>query len=379
MGQDTAGGVSGAVQGRGMVTSLSAPFPLPGPAQKKGRALLRRSSRVFLKLENLQPSGSFKSRGIGNYMLARLRSPNNPPTNPHFYASSGGNAGLACATAAAALGLPCTIVVPASTSPLMIQKILAARGAVLQVGATWKEADTHLRQELLPRDAGGIYVPPFDHPDIWTGNATVVEEVVAEMADGLPDVLVCSVGGGGLLNGLAEGIEAVPQWEPTLLAVETRGADSLAQALAAGELVTLPGITSIATSLGATRVSEQTFLYASQAGRHIASQVLSDAEAVRGCVLLADAERLLVEAACGVCVAAVCLDGRAERVVPGWGKDTKVVIVVCGGSNCSVEMLAEWERKFGGLEKVMDGGEAVGEGKGSMVYSGLQTPPEEKA
>ncbi|KAI9767569.1 MAG: hypothetical protein M1840_005606 [Geoglossum simile] len=306
-------------------------------------------------------------------MLSRLRSLNSP-TSPHFYASSGGNAGLACATAAASLNLPCTIVVPTSTSPLMIRKIFAARGSVLQVGATWKEADTYLRQELLSRDQGGIYVPPFDHPDIWKGNATVVEEVAGEMReDGLPDVLVCSVGGGGLLNGLVEGIEAVPGWKPTVLAVETKGADSLAQALLAGELITLPGITSIATSLGATRVSEQTFLYATQPERHITSQALNDEEATRGCVLLADTERLLVEAACGVCVAAVCL---AERAVSGWGKDTKVVIVVCGGSNCSVEMLAEWKREFGGLKKVGGVRDSVGEGKGGVIDSGLQTPPE---
>ena len=302
-------------------------------------------------------------------MLSRLHE----KENPHFYASSGGNAGLACATAAQSLNLSCTILVPTSTTPLMIQKIRAAGGSVLQVGATWKEADTYLREELLPRDQGGVYVPPFDHPDIWKGNATVVEEVVGDMReDGLPDVLVCSVGGGGLLNGLVEGIEAVPGWKPAVLAVETKGADSLAQALAAGELITLPGITSIATSLGATRVSEQTFLYASQPERHITCRVPSDEEAVRGCVVLADAERLLVEAACGVCVAAVCLDGRGKRAVSGWGKDTKVVIVVCGGSNCSVEMLAEWRRKFGGLEKVAD------EGKGGTLDSGLQTPPEEK-
>ncbi|KAI9865904.1 MAG: hypothetical protein M1813_001871 [Trichoglossum hirsutum] len=317
-------------------------------------------------------------------MLARLHEQqgNHPP---HFYASSGGNAGLACATAARSLNLPCTIVVPTSTSPLMASKIRAAGGTVIQIGETWKEADAYLRSKLLPQNQGGIYVPPFDHPDVWSGNATVIEEIVTQVREdiddgALPDVLVCSVGGGGLLNGLVQGIEAIPDWTPSVLAVETNGADSLSQSLSAKELITLPGITSIATSLGATRVSERTFVYASQPERRIVSKVMSDEEAVRGCVMLADAERLLVEAACGVCVAAVCLEGESEWVkeVPrGRGKNTKVVIVVCGGSNCSVEMLAEWRRKFGGLEGALDG-DTCGEGKGVVVASGLQTPPEEK-
>ncbi|KAH0541544.1 hypothetical protein GP486_008708 [Trichoglossum hirsutum] len=317
-------------------------------------------------------------------MLARLQEQQGNHL-PHFYASSGGNAGLACATAARSLNLPCTIVVPISTSPLMAAKIRATGGTVIQIGETWKEADTYLRGELLPQDQGGIYVPPFDHPDIWSGNATVIEEIVTQMREdidegALPDVLVCSVGGGGLLNGLVQGIEAIPDWTPSVLAVETNGTDSLSQSLSAKELITLPGITSIATSLGATRVSEQTFLYASQPERRIMSRVMSDEEAARGCVMLADAERLLVEAACGVCVAAVCFEGEPEwaKVAPrGRGKDTKVVIVVCGGSNCTVEMLAEWRKKFGGLEKTA-GVDTCGEGKSAAVASGLQTPPVEK-
>ncbi|KAH0542215.1 hypothetical protein FGG08_003337 [Glutinoglossum americanum] len=309
-------------------------------------------------------------------MLARLH--DHPSTSPpHFYASSGGNAGLACATAARSLGLPSTIAVPQSTSPLMIRKIRTAGSAVVQTGCTWKEADTYLRTELLTRDEGGIYVPPFDHADIWAGNATVLSEIIEQMEDlgaGVPDVLTCSVGGGGLLNGLVHGLSAVdPACRPTILAVETRGADSMHQSLVAESLITLPGITSLATSLGATQVSEQTFRYAMDPEKKIVSRVLSDEEAVRGCVELADRERVIVEAACGVCVAAVCEEGRRGE---GWvkGEGTTVVIVVCGGSNCSVEMLAEWRREFGGLEK----GEVVAGEKAADVVSGLQTPPEEK-
>jgi L-serine/L-threonine ammonia-lyase len=136
--------------------------------------------RVFLKLENLQPSGSFKSRGIGNYILRRLEELP-AGTTPHIYASSGGNAGLAAVHSARALGLDCTVVVPTATSPLMVTKLRAA-GAydVISHGAAWRDADTYLREHVMPQArTETIYCPPFDHPDIWTGNSTVLHEIAA--------------------------------------------------------------------------------------------------------------------------------------------------------------------------------------------------------
>ncbi|KAH7053172.1 tryptophan synthase beta subunit-like PLP-dependent enzyme [Macrophomina phaseolina] len=300
--------------------------------------------RVFLKLENLQPSGSFKSRGIGNYMTRHLLSHPSPST-VHFYSSSGGNAGLACIHAANTLHRPSTIVVPLSTKPLMIAKLRAAGAhAVLQTGATWADADRHLRSELLRDNPAGVYVPPFDHPDVWAGNSTLVGEVAAQLEaegvrEGVPAAVVCSVGGGGLLNGICEGVEAKGWFGrgATVVAVETRGAESLNRSVESGELVTLEGITSMATSLGATRRGGQV----GGAG---------DGEAAMGCLRLADEERLLVELACGVS-AALCFGGRLESAMGRKvGSEEAVVIVVCGGSNVTVEMLAQWRREFGHVE-----------------------------
>lgn len=89
------------------------------PTNQAIRGLTQNHSNIFLKLENLQPSGSFKSRGIGNLMYQAMLT----KKNAHFYCSSGGNAGLAAATSAAVLSRPCTIVVPMSTSQYMIDKI----------------------------------------------------------------------------------------------------------------------------------------------------------------------------------------------------------------------------------------------------------------
>jgi L-serine/L-threonine ammonia-lyase len=321
--------------------------------------------RIFLKLENLQPSGSFKSRGIGNCMLAHLeRQGNNVSDQTHFYSSSGGNAGLACVTAARSLNHPATVVVPMSTNPLMIAKLKAA-GAheVIQHGASWREADTYLKQELLTKNPHGVYMSPFDHPDIWTGNATVVDEITWQLpallhkaagrsngfSEEKPDAIICSVGGGGLFAGIMQGLEEAGWADVPVIAVETEGAASLRAALDAEELVTLPAITSLATSLGAARVAQQAFEYGKR--RNVRSVVLSDAEAAMGCWRLADDERVMVELASGV-NAALCYDGRLEMALgKPITKDTKVIIILCGGSNVTVDMLAQWRQDFAFVER----------------------------
>ncbi|KAK3077234.1 hypothetical protein LTS18_010854, partial [Coniosporium uncinatum] len=272
-------------------------------------------SRIHLKLESLQPSGSFKSRGIGNYLLSRLHeqasTSSSSGANAHFYSSSGGNAGLACVHASVALHRPCTVVVPLSTKPMMIAKLRAAGAReVVQYGASWKEADTHLREDILAKDEAGVYVPPFDHPDIWAGNASMVGEVREQLGGEQPDAVVCSVGGGGLFCGVMQGLQKAGWEDVPVVAVETKGADSLSHALKAGELVTLPGISSLATSLGATRVAQQTFEYGKRGS--VRSVVLEDAEAAMGCWRFADDERIMVEMACGVSLA-LCYDGRLDK------------------------------------------------------------------
>ena len=258
----------------------------------------------------------------------------------------------------------------------MISKIRAAGATdVIQRGASWAEADKYLREEVLTKDADGVYVPPFEHADIWEGVSGMVGEMGAQLARdgdgeeeeeeeeeegemvGKPDAVVCSVGGGGLFCGVMLGLERQKGWEDVkVLAMETRGAESLAKSLEKGELVTLPGITSIATGLGARRVADRTFEYARRG--NVRSVVLEDAEAAMGCWRLADDERILVEPACGVSVA-VCYDGRLRELVPGLTAESKVVVVVCGGNNVSVEMLAGWRKEYAFVEKMTTNEETV--------------------
>ncbi|KAL2025061.1 hypothetical protein VTK56DRAFT_63 [Thermocarpiscus australiensis] len=348
---------------------------------------------IFLKLENVQPSGSFKSRGVGNMMSRALASSStsSDPTQPadpravHFYCSSGGNAGLACATTATALGSAATIVVPTSTSAFMVAKLRELGAEVIQTGASWAEADAYLRETFLAspqqkknEEVQGavrkVYVPPFDHPDIWAGVSTLVDEIASDMVLRRPgepvDAIVCNVGGGGLLNGVMEGLERHGELlarrettgagagqgagaaVPKVLAVETVGAESLHASVRAGELVTLPAITSIATSLGARRVSDKTWEWVRRAGpANLISATVTDAEAATACVRFLDDARILIEVACGATVA-TAYNGDLRRYLgkgltdEEWAR-RNVVLVVCGGSNISLEILEEYKKTFG--------------------------------
>ena len=150
----------------------------------------RPGARIWLKMEALQPSGSFKLRGIGHacetYAARGAR---------RIVASSGGNAGLAAAYAARRLGLPCLVVVPETTSA-RARALLAREAAQVCVhGLSFQEANAHAQSLLGPQDA---FIHPFDDPLLWEGHASMIDEVAR--AGLRPDCVVLSVGGGGLLR-----------------------------------------------------------------------------------------------------------------------------------------------------------------------------------
>ena len=233
----------------------------------------------------------------------------------------------------------------------MITKLRAAGASeVIQHGDSWKEADAYLREEVMAKDPHGVYVPPFDSRLVWDGHSTLVTEVKQQMEQnkaGMPDAVVCSVGGGGLFSGVMMGLEQ-EGWESVkVLAMETQGAQSLNESVRAGRLVALEQVTSIAKTLGAKMVCERAFDMSKK--DTVTSIVLSDAEAAMGCWRFADDERIMVEPACGVNLA-VCYDGRLKKLLPRLGKDSKVVIVVCGGVDVTLEMLMEWKKQYGWIE-----------------------------
>jgi L-serine/L-threonine ammonia-lyase len=298
------------------------------PLIESGAMPVRPGQSVWLKMEALQPSGSFKLRGIGHACEEYARR-----GARRFISSSGGNAGIAAAHAGRRLGLPVTVVVP-ETASSRARELIAREGADIVVhGASFQEANALAQSMLGELDA---FIHPFDDPLLWEGHATMIAEVAR--AGFKPDAVVLSVGGGGLLCGVVEGLKRNGFGAVPVIAVETVGADSYARSLAAGERVELPGITSIATSLGARKVSEQAF---ELARRHpVEPVVVSDREAVEACLRFMDDHRVVVEPACG---ASLALAYRAGELLSRY---ERVLVIVCGGVTATVEQLQRWGREL---------------------------------
>lgn len=280
---------------------------------------------VWLKLDALQPSGSFKLRGIGHACETLARQ-----GKRRFIASSGGNAGIAVAYAGRQLSIPVTVVVPLTTTEHAQAQIRAQGAQLLVHGAVWDEANV-LAQSLVDEEAAFIH--PFDDPLLWEGHASLIDEVAA--AGLRPDAVVLAVGGGGLLAGVVRGLQRHGWTDVPVIAAETVGAESLAQSLAAGRRVTLDAITSVATSLGARQVCQQAFDLARV--HPVRSAVVSDLQALDACLRFIDDHRLHVEPACG---AALALAYGHSPALQGL---RRVLVVVCGGTTNTLEQLRQWQ------------------------------------
>lgn len=279
---------------------------------------------IWLKLDALQPCGSFKLRGVGLACQAHARQ-----GKRRFVSSSGGNAGIAVAYAGRCLGLPVTVVVPETTTERARQLIRQEDAEVIVHGKAWHEANA-FAQSLLSDDAAFIH--PFDDPLLWQGHASLIDEVVTS---GLkPDAVVVSVGGGGLLAGVCEGLARNGWADTPVFAVETQGAASLALAMQAKAPAALEAVTSVATSLGARQVCQQAFELSQQ--RPVYSHVVSDAHALEACERFLLDHRILVEPACG---AALALAYEPSTQLKRY---TSVLVVVCGGVTATLDQIRQW-------------------------------------
>ncbi|MBN3858595.1 pyridoxal-phosphate dependent enzyme [Paraburkholderia sp. Ac-20340] len=283
---------------------------------------------VWLKFEALQPSGSFKIRGIGALCEEYARQ-----GKTRFISSSGGNAGIAAAYAGRKLSIPVTVVVPETTT-MKAKALIEQEGATVIVhGASWMEANA-LAQSML--DASSAFVHPFDNPTMWPGHATMIDEVVR--AEASFDSVIVSVGGGGLLSGVVEGLRRNGLGHIPVVAIETEGADSLARSVQAGVQIELDAITSVATSLGAKRVCTNAFEVSRS--HDVRCHVVSDLEALEACENFLHDHRVLVEPACGATLAAIY--SRNQSIIA----DFKAPLaIVCGGATATHEQIQEWRAK----------------------------------
>jgi threonine dehydratase len=271
---------------------------------------------LWLKLESLQHTGSFKPRGAFNKLLGTLQS-DGARRRAGVVAVSGGNHGLGVAFAARELGLHATIFLPVYASPVKQQRI-AALGAEIVLNETIAEAFARAAERVA--SAGAVMVHPYADPLVIGGQGTVGLEFVR---DAPPlDVLYVAVGGGGLLAGVGIAAKALYP-DLRIIAVEPEGAATLTAAREAGRPVTLPQIGSVAAdSLGAPDVAPLTF---AAAQRYVDAVLLvSDEE------ILAARSRLWLELNVaaengGATALAGYLSGRAAQ-------QGRAGVIICGGN-----------------------------------------------
>jgi threonine dehydratase len=298
---------------------MTATFPLPTAASVAAAAVavapyVRRTPvlraevdgrPLVLKLEHLQRGGSFKLRGAVNALTSG-------PRPEQVVTASGGNHGIAVATAAAALDLPATVYVPVTAPEGKTRLIEAAGARLVRHGATYAEAAV---AALAEAEAPGVrYVPAYDDPAVVAGQGTVTAEAVGDAPE--VDAVVLATGGGGLAAGAVLGAEG-----RTVVVVEPEGCCCVHHALAAGRPVDAPVDSVASSALGATRVGEVPF--AVLASGDVVSVLVSDAELLSAQTRLWEEFRLAVEPAAAVPFAA-WLAGR----VPG----ECACLVVCGAN-----------------------------------------------
>lgn len=287
--------------------------------------------KILLKMECFQPMGSFKIRGIGRLCQELIQK-----GCQQLVASSGGNAGYAVAYVGKKLGIPVTVFVPKTTSPIFLHH-LALEGADIKIhGDVWDEA--HQAAMAFVNETNGGYVPPFDHPSLWAGHSTMVDEIIQQGEK--PDAVIAAVGGGGLLCGVLEGLERHGWSDVSVFSVETEGAASFAASIKAGELITLDRVNTVATSLAAKRVAAKLFEWSQK--RLITPLVVSDYAAVAACKKFVDDHRVLVEPACGAALSVIYDSHKIHALSAA----KSIVVIVCGGVGISIDLLNQYIEKL---------------------------------
>jgi threonine dehydratase len=268
--------------------------------------------RLDLKAELFQRTGSFKARGALNTVLSlsaeeRARG---------VITLSAGNAGAAVAFAAASVGVPGTVVMPATAVPA---KVAACRAYGADVVLTEGDlVDVYL---ATLAETGRVPVHPFDDPAVVAGTGTVGLEIAEDVPDA--EVVLVPVGGGGLISGVAAALAALAP-DVRVIGVEPETADVMSRSLAAGSPVRLPEARSVADGLAAPMSSQLTLDHV----RAFVERVVrvSDEDVLRALALAVPRTKLLLEPSAAAPLAALMTG------VLGLPPGTRVVSVASGGN-----------------------------------------------
>jgi threonine dehydratase len=276
-------------------------------------------AEIYLKLENLQPIGSFKIRGATNAI--QLLSPDALARG--VYTASAGNMAQGVAWGARELGIPCTVIMPDSAPRTKLDAVARLGAAILKVpyNEWWQVLSDHGRQGMV-----GTFIHPVADRAVMAGNGTIGLEIVEDLPD--VDAVLVPFGGGGLVTGVATAVRAVTP-NARVFGCEVETATPLQSALEAKQPVIVERTPSFVDGIGGRGVLDEVWpLVSSLIDGALVSSLAETRNAVR---LLADRARIVVEGAGAASVAPAL----AERAGRG-----KIACVVSGG-NLDLSVLAE--------------------------------------
>lgn len=290
------------------------------PCRKSLRLSERHGNPVYLKLESLQPTGSFKERGACNRILLLSAA----ERNRGVIAASAGNHAQAVARHAAAVGVAATVVMP-ETTPLV--KVTAARRFGAEVVLHGQSYDDASEKALeLARDRGLTLIHPFDDPGVIAGQGTIGLEILEQVPD--VDAVVVPTGGGGLLAGVGVAIKALAP-QVRVYGVESRTFPGMKQAVEQSSPPSILGGKSIADGIAVRRVGTLT---RSLVARTTDGVVLVDEEEIAEAILLLlEADKTVAEGAGAVGVAAI-----VHERIPSAGS----LVVIVSGGNIDVNLIS---------------------------------------
>ncbi len=278
-------------------------------------------ARIWLKMENLQLTGSFKLRGAFNKLLCLEPA----ELEAGCVAASSGNHGAAIARAMNVLGVAGVIFVPEIASPVKIEAIRRAGGEVRLFGIDGLDTEQHARQYAL--DNGMTYLSPYNDLDVIAGQGSCGVEISRQLPN--IDAIFIAVGGGGLISGVGSFLKSV---HPDIDVIGCQPAASavMAKSIEAGKILDMPSSSTLSDgTAGGIEAGAITFELCQ---RFVSEYVLvSESEIAAAMCEFIDSHHMLLEGAAGVALAG--FKKIATRYV---GKD--VVIVICGG-NISRETL----------------------------------------
>ena len=279
---------------------------------------------AHLKLENEQPVGAFKIRGAYN----AIRKLPDAARQRGVITFSSGNHGQAVAYAAKQFGVRAVIVMPETAPAVKVEGVKRWGGEVVLAGRT--SEDRRTKAEALAKKEGLAIVPPFDHPDIVAGQATVALEIVEQLPE--VETVLVPVGGGGLIAGVVAGLVAAGS-RAKVWGVEPAGAPKLKRSLEAGTPVRLERTASLADGLITLNVGDIPF-----------AELQHHRERLRGVVLVEDDSlRDAVHFLWRTCQLAVEPSGAATTaaLLSGAVRPSGVTVLIVSGGNVDRALLGD--------------------------------------